>query len=355
MSNKTLQKFDVKAFREILLKWYAINKRDLPWRKTTDPYKIWVSEIMLQQTKVDTVIPYYEHFMSRFPTIYELADADLQVVLKAWEGLGYYSRAENLHDAVREVVATYDGEVPAEREALGDLRGIGPYTQGAILSIAFNKPEPAVDGNVMRVLSRVLMVEENISKDRVRRKFEEYIRELICEDDPASFNQSIMELGALICTPRAPQCILCPVMDHCRAFAHGMEEALPIRNKSKQPKTITYIALLIKNNRDEYLIEQRPEQGLLAHMWQFPMVPTEKVEVGEIENWFQENYGLVISLNNKKGEIKHVFSHLIWDIDVYTASTNQLSSDKASITLVSKENFSSYPFPVSHLNMMKYL
>lgn len=355
MSKNIFRKFDVKAFREILLKWYLINKRDLPWRRTSDPYKIWVSEIMLQQTKVDTVIPYFEHFMSKFPTIYELANADLQVVLKAWEGLGYYSRAENLHDAVREVVATYDGQIPEEPKALGNLRGIGPYTQGAILSIAFNKPEPAVDGNVMRVLSRLLMVEENISQERVRKKFEMYIRELICEDDPASFNQAIMELGALICTPRKPQCILCPVMDHCRAFAHGMERALPIRNKSKKQKTIPYVALLIKNNRDEYLIEQRPEQGLLAHMWQFPMVSTEEVEIDHIEKWFHENYGILISLIKKKGEIKHVFSHLIWEIDVYTANIEQFNSDHSSNVLVSKEDFSSYPLPVSHLNMMKYL
>lgn len=190
MNEKTLQFFNTSGFQQDLVDWYLVNKRDLPWRLDQHPYKIWVSEIMLQQTKVDTVIPYFYRFMEKFPTVYQLADADPQDVLKAWEGLGYYSRARNLQNAVREVVDTYGGEIPANPEELGSLKGVGPYTKGAILSIAYNQPEPAVDGNVMRVISRILKIEDDVAQQRTKKLVESYVRELIPEDDPASFNQA---------------------------------------------------------------------------------------------------------------------------------------------------------------------
>src|SRR5690625_1011830 len=174
MSNETLQNIDISRFQQDLLTWYDHNKRILPWRKDKDPYKVWVSEVMLQQTRVDTVIPYFDRFMKNYPTIYHLAEAEEQEVLKMWEGLGYYSRARNLHEAVREVVASYDGVVPRDAKKLGRLKGIGPYTQGAIMSIAFNEPEPAVDGNVMRVLSRVLFVTDDITEYQTRKRFETF-------------------------------------------------------------------------------------------------------------------------------------------------------------------------------------
>src|SRR5690625_1104278 len=191
---KLLHHFNKNKFSENLLQWYKDNKRDLPWRKTKDPYKIWVSEIMLQQTKVDTVIPYFENFMTNFPTIYDLAAANEQEVLKMWEGLGYYSRARNLYTAAQEVVTKYNGNIPKDRELIGKLKGIGPYTRGAILSIAFNQPEPAVDGNVMRVLSRVLQIKDNINEQKVKKKFENIAKEIISKEDPSSFNQGLMEI-----------------------------------------------------------------------------------------------------------------------------------------------------------------
>src|SRR5690625_1040870 len=218
---------------------------------------------MLNQTRFDTVIPYFIRFINKYPTIYDLASADSQDVLKQWEGLGYYSRVRNLHHAAKEVVATYNGHVPNEPKELGSLKGIGPYTRGAILSIAFNQPEPAVDGNVMRVLSRVLQIDDNTSEQRVRKKFEQYVREMISKEDPSSFNQGIMELGALVCTPKAPQCLFCPIQQYCRAYENGVVDQLPIRAKPKKQKNLQYIVLLIQNNKKEYVIEQRTHTVLL--------------------------------------------------------------------------------------------
>lgn len=236
MINKSLQNIDITRFQRNLINWYKINQRDLPWRMNRDPYRVWVSEIMLQQTKVDTVIPYFYRFMEKFPTLEDLAAADEQEVLKAWEGLGYYSRARNLQNAVREVVAEYGGEVPTNPKDLGALKGVGPYTKGAILSIAFNQAEPAVDGNVMRVFSRVLRIEEDITLQRTKKLFEAYVKEMIDKDDPSSFNQAVMELGALICTPKSPACLFCPVQEQCSAFAEGVQEELPIKKKAKKAK-----------------------------------------------------------------------------------------------------------------------
>lgn len=355
MCRKTLQNFDIQLFQENLLHWYEENKRDLPWRKDQDPYKIWVSEVMLQQTRVDTVIPYFNRFITDYPTVHDLAVADEQEVLKAWEGLGYYSRARNLQHAVREVVASYDGIVPETPKELGSLKGIGPYTRGAILSIAFDQPEPAVDGNVMRVLSRILKIEDNISEHKVRRQFEELVREVIPERDPASFNQGMMELGALICIPKAPKCLECPIQKQCRAHAAGVEKQLPIKAKAKKQTVIHYVALLIKNDQGEYIIEQRPSKGLLANLWQFPMIPMNETADKDIEKWMEENYGLTITLGEKRGKLKHVFTHLIWNIDIYIAETRQEKAKENDWQFIKKRELRAFPFPVSHLNMMKFL
>lgn len=349
-----LKNIDISKFQRDLLQWYRKNKRDLPWRQTKDPYKIWVSEIMLQQTRVDTVIPYYKYFMEKFPTIHDLANADSQTILKAWEGLGYYSRARNLHHAVREVVSTYNGKVPSDPKKLESLKGIGPYTKGAILSIAFDQPEPAVDGNVMRVFSRILKIEENISEYRVRKKFQEYARKLISTNDPSSFNQGVMELGALICTPKDPMCMLCPVQEHCLAHAEGIEEQLPIKSKAKKQQSIPYVVLILKDSQGEYAIEQRPKEGLLANLWQFPMIPIGEIGMDHIESWFHGEYGVKISVKKKKGHLRHVFTHLIWELSIYSAEILAQDHDNR-LQFVPKNSLEKYPFPVSHLNIMKLL
>ncbi|GAB3042493.1 A/G-specific adenine glycosylase [Virgibacillus ainsalahensis] len=355
MTNKPLQSFNTLEFQQDLLNWYDENKRKLPWRETSDPYKVWVSEIMLQQTKVDTVIPYFHRFMEKFPDVYKLAEADPQDVLKAWEGLGYYSRARNLQNAVREVVDTYGGEVPSNPKELGSLKGVGPYTKGAILSIAYNQPEPAVDGNVMRVFSRVLKIEEDIAQQRTKKLFESYLREIIPEEDPSSFNQAIMDLGASICTPKSPACLFCPVQNHCSAFAVGMEEKLPVKKKAKKQKTITYVALLIKNNKNQCVIEKRADKGLLANLWQFPMVPIKEVGWDHVGNWVYDEYGLDIKIKQRKGDLKHVFSHIIWELEIYEAETMQFDTQDERLSFVDMDELQIYPFPVSHQKMMKYL
>ncbi len=351
--DKTLHKFDIFSFQTKLISWYLENRRELPWRKTKDPYKIWVSEIMLQQTKVDTVIPYYEKFMNHYPTIFDLAMTEEQEVLKDWEGLGYYSRARNLLSAAREVVADYNGEVPKKPKELGELKGIGPYTRGAILSIAFNKPEPAVDGNVMRVLSRVLLIKNNISEHKVKKNFEEIVRELISQKDPSSFNQGLMELGALICTPTSPKCFDCPVQQECRAFDEGIQDKLPVKMKKKKQRVVSYDVLLLTDEKRKVAIEQRPSDGLLANMWQFPMIPSEG---STIETVVLQKYGVKIKLNQRKvGEVKHVFSHKIWNLTIYQASLIEKEEESSLLHFVSEEELDNFPFSVSHQKVKEIL
>ncbi|WP_077324570.1 A/G-specific adenine glycosylase [Virgibacillus siamensis] len=355
MNDKAFHNIDIPSFQHDLIDWYQSNKRDLPWRKDQDPYKVWVSEIMLQQTKVDTVIPYFKRFIEKYPTLFDLANADQQDVLKMWEGLGYYSRARNLQNAVREVASEYEGVVPANEKELGSLKGVGPYTKGAILSIAFNQPVPAVDGNVMRVLSRVLKIEDDIAQPKVKKEFETYVHELISNEDPSSFNQGIMELGALVCTPKSPMCMLCPVQEHCKAFAEGIEEDLPVKSKAKKQKKIPYVVLLIRNKHNQYVIEKRPDEGLLANLYQFPMVPAAEIGMDHMENWIQMEYGLKIKLTEKKGKLKHVFSHIIWQLEIMEADTDAEEVNDGRIRFVSHDELRDFPFPVSHQKMMKYV
>ncbi|MFC0330878.1 A/G-specific adenine glycosylase [Paenibacillus sepulcri] len=262
-------------FSRELLGWYRENKRVLPWRINRDPYRIWVSEVMLQQTRVDTVIPYYERFMEKFPTAAALAQAPEEEVLKCWEGLGYYSRARNLQAGASEVLTRHGGIVPDNKDAVSSLRGVGPYTAGAIMSIAFNRPEPAVDGNVMRVLSRYFCLEDNIAKPSTRIKIEKLAKSLIPEGAAGDFNQALMELGALVCTPKSPGCLTCPVMAHCEGRMAGKEHTLPIKTKAKPPRPEMRLAALVVGSGEhagKILVRQRQGSGLLARMWELPHV-----------------------------------------------------------------------------------
>ncbi|MCG7345759.1 A/G-specific adenine glycosylase [Sporosarcina sp. ACRSL] len=317
-----MQLFDQKlenAFRKALITWYLEEKRDLPWRKTSNPYHIWVSEVMLQQTRVETVIPYYERFIEKFPTLADLAGAKEEDVLKLWEGLGYYSRARNLQAGVKEVVTEYESRIPANRKDISKLKGVGPYTAGAVLSIAFGVPEHAVDGNVMRVLSRILLIEEDIAIPRTRKIFEEVVMKLIDKEDPSSFNQGLMELGATICTPR-PRCLLCPVRDFCTAFHEGRQEELPVKSKKMKMKTVPLLSIAIRNTEGKWLLAQRPSKGLLANMWEFPNVENDG---GDIQEIVKANVGITIGSLTSLIDFKHVFSHLTWDITGYMAVTDQ--------------------------------
>lgn len=323
-----------KVFSETLVAWYRRSNRDLPWRKTKDPYHIWVSEIMLQQTRVEAVIPYFNRFIGQFPTIEALAQAPEEHVLKAWEGLGYYSRARNLQSAAREVQEQYGGTVPSEKESVSSLKGVGPYTAGAIMSIAFNKPEPAVDGNVMRVLSRYFLLEDDIAKSSTRVKIEKLAKELIPEGAAGDFNQALMELGATVCTPKSPQCLPCPVMECCAARLEGRVDELPVKTKAKPPRPELRAVALVEGdgaNAGRILIRQRPAEGLLARMWELPHVQLPHgpaaPEEAETAGCAADMAALAAELASADGvsvlpverlmHAEHTFSHIRWNLAVY--------------------------------------
>lgn len=274
---------------------------------------------MLQQTRVDTVIPYYKRFVEKFPTLQDLAIADEEILLKQWEGLGYYSRARNLQAGVKEVAEKYGGKVPMSRKVISSLKGVGPYTAGAVLSIAYGIPEHAVDGNVMRVLSRILLIDEDIAKPKTRKIFEEAVTELISHEDPSAFNQGLMELGALICTPTSPKCLLCPVREHCAAFHEGRQNELPVKTKAKANKKINYAMIAIQST-EGLLMEKRPSTGLLANMWQFPLLEVEEsIESSEVEEHLSEQFEGKVVNAEKITSFKHIFSHLTWNVDGFIA------------------------------------
>nr|WP_223703472.1 A/G-specific adenine glycosylase [Sutcliffiella deserti] len=351
-----LQDFHIDSFSDDLINWFIQEQRDLPWRQDQDPYKVWVSEIMLQQTKVDTVIPYFNSFIEQFPNIESLAYAKEDKVLKAWEGLGYYSRARNLQSAVREVHERYGGIVPNNAQEISTLKGVGPYTTGAILSIAYGVPEPAVDGNVMRVLSRVLLIREDIAKAKTRKIFETVIRDLISKDNPSFFNQGLMELGAIVCTPTSPSCMLCPVQEHCRAFHEGVQRELPIKSKKKASKQVALVAGILMDEEENILIRRRPSEGLLANLWEFPNFP-KLDELGtakqQLQTFMKTEYELEVELGDFLCDIRHVFSHLVWDINVYVGRFQKQSFQRSDLMLVPKESLKEYAFPVSHQNIWK--
>lgn len=350
MNNTYFDTEKKEAFRQALIAWYLEHKRILPWREDTDPYRIWVSEIMLQQTRVDTVIPYFERFMTRFKTMKDFAYADENAILKIWEGLGYYSRVRNLQTAMRQVIEEHNGIVPNTKKAILGLKGVGPYTAGAILSIAYQKAEPAIDGNVMRVMSRVCEIDADIMKPSTRKIFETVLYDLIDPIDPASFNQGLMEIGALVCTPKKPMCLLCPLQSFCLAHQNGRELDYPVKIKKVKTKKIQLLSI-IALDKQRILVEQRQESGLLANLFQFPTV-----EVGANDNRemiklaFLKKYGFEVELKDALPHVKHIFSHLVWEVDVMTAKvTDFIPQEK--VKFVSLEEMSELAFPVPYQKM----
>lgn len=317
-------------FSERLLDWYRAHKRDLPWRRSRNPYHIWISEVMLQQTRVETVIPYFHRFVERFPTVEALADAPEEDVLKAWEGLGYYSRARNLHAAVREVKEQYGGQVPDTKEDFSSLKGVGPYTAGAVLSIAYNKPEPAVDGNVMRVLSRYFLLRDDVAKPATRVRLERLAKELIPQGAAGDFNQALMELGATVCTPKSPRCPACPVKEHCAGMLEGVADELPVKTKAKPPRPETRAVALIEGTgalAGKVLVRRRPSEGLLAGLWELPhvLVPdveaaadgTGAAEAARLRERLADEFGLLVEPLGRMMDAEHTFSHIHWQLRVY--------------------------------------
>lgn len=361
----------IETFQETFLTWYHKEKRNLPWRATNDPYAIWISEIMLQQTRVETVIGYFYRFMEQFPTIQDLAEAEEQKLLKVWEGLGYYSRARNLKAAAQQIVVEFDGKMPNSIEEIRSLKGIGPYTAGAIGSIAFGLPEPAIDGNVMRVVSRLFCIEADIAKASSRRPFDEAMRTIISPDEPGEFNQALMDLGSRICTPTTPKCEECPISQYCLAYAENRQTDFPVKSKKAKPKDVYYIAGAIED-QGSFLLVQRPETGLLASMWHFPLVEVTKEQYEALQRTWAKEEQLQLDLIAEEdaleifpdlpvvwqkrhfGEITHIFSHLKWHVLLfYGRKRGELTLQDSQ--WAAKESFQNYVFPKPQQKLVEQL
>jgi A/G-specific adenine glycosylase len=309
---------------DLVLQWYAEHQRDLPWRRTHNPYLIWVSEIMLQQTQVDTVLPYYERFLSAFPTVPSLAGASLQEVLKVWENLGYYSRARHLHLATQEIMTRWGGRIPDSEKALSSLPGIGRYTAAAILSFAFGHRVATVDGNVRRVICRLFAIREPLDQAHTLRRIHELAEKLVPEGGSSSFNQGLMDLGATVCTPRNPSCTTCPLQTLCLARKQGLEERLPITKKRAPLKHKDVTAGLILDKRGRLLIVQRPASGLLGGLWKFPggaARPQESLEKALIRT-VREELGIGVEVQKAITTVKHAYTHFRITLHAYRCRVN---------------------------------
>lgn len=294
----------------------------MPWRGHPDPYAVWVSEIMLQQTQVDTVRPYFAHFLARFPTLADLAAADDNTLLKQWEGLGYYSRARNLRQAAQVMVAQHDGTLPQSVAALKALPGIGPYTAAAIASICYGVAEPVVDGNVARVFSRFWLLSDDFAKEAPRAALAERLRPLVvAADAPGDINQAMMELGALVCTPRAPACETCPLRHACRALAAGSQDAFPHKKPRKPIPERHAAGVILRDRRHRLLLVQRKATGLLGGLWELPggELPATHT-VTDVVRLVRLQTGLTPVTLAPAGALSHTFSHFRLRLTLYTAS-----------------------------------
>ena len=313
------------ALREPLMDWYAVHRRILPWREDASPYRTWVSEIMLQQTRVSAVIPYFERFMAELPDVRALAAVPEERLFKLWEGLGYYSRVRNLRRAARVVVDEYGGALPRTFGELRKLPGIGDYTAGAIASIHFGAPEPAVDGNLLRVASRVALCARDVTDAKVKRLFREHLAAAIDREDPGTWNQAMMDLGATVCLPNgAPLCARCPGRSLCAAYREGMTEALPVRAEKKKRRAEERTVFLLWRG-GKLAVRRRSGTGLLAGLTEFPNVPGNLDEAGAriaLAGW-----GLRVKSLAPCGTAKHVFTHVEWQMKGYAASVTGGGSD----------------------------
>jgi A/G-specific adenine glycosylase len=348
------------AFRGALLDWYDDAKREMPWRNTDDPYRIWVSEVMLQQTRVDQARPYYERFTEAFPTVEALAEADRDAVLRLWEGLGYYSRARYLHEAAQLVVNEYDGQVPDTWDEIRELPGIGPYTAAAVLSIAYEKPEAVLDGNVTRLLTRIFAVDEEATSSRTKRRLRAAANQLIDPDRPGAFNQAMMELGATLCTPRTPSCDRCPVQDVCAAYADGNPEAYPVTPESKSVPHHDIAVGLVFDADDRLLIQRRPDDGLLGGLWEFPGGKREEGEdlAAACRRELREELGIEVEIGELFYSLDHAYSHFKITLYAYQcrlADGTPTAREGQPIQWVTVDELDDYAFPRANRRLIEEL
>ena len=315
-----------------LLRWFDREKRAMPWRGTKDPYRVWLSEVMLQQTRVETVTRYWGRFLERFPTVADLARAGEQEVLKAWEGLGYYRRARHLHQAAREVVERHHGVVPSDEEAFRALPGVGDYTAGAVLSIAFGRPLPAVDGNVIRVLCRIYNIEEDPTRPETAKRIRAIAASLVHRRRAGDWTQALMELGATVCLPREPRCLLCPVAAHCKGRAAGTAARLPARPKRKAPHRWEHACAVVRRG-GKLLFVRRPEEGLLGGLWELPSGDMSGEPLEEaVPRILAQTTGLSGTYDRELGRVYHAFTHARLTLRVCTVreARGRLSSARAA-------------------------
>ena len=320
-----------RALHSGLLTWYAREKRDLPWRRTRDPYAVWISEIMLQQTQVNTAVPFYERFMARFPDVRALAEASLDDVLRVWAGMGYYTRARNLRAAAHRIVEEGAGEFPATEETLRALPGIGRYTAGAILSIAYGKDAAVLDGNVMRVLTRLFAVGIDPRSTAGQKALWDLAERLLPTGKSADWNQALMELGAVVCVPDNPACLLCPVAAQCEARARGEIDRFPVRGKRRKVPVVQGLCAIVRRG-DKVLFVQRPEEGLLGGLWEFPTAELRgwKPRSGTAEDFVRDTLGLEGAVAATLGVVRHIFTHrdLRLHLFVYDAKGGRLRAGR---------------------------
>lgn len=328
MSDTKLDAALCERIQRAMVSWYRRGHRDLPWRRTNDPYRIWISEIMCQQTQVDTVVPRYERFVERFPNVRALATASEEAVCEEWAGLGYYSRARNLHRAAGWVVRENEGEMPASADALRKLPGIGRYTAGAIASIAYGEPAPIVDGNVARVLSRVFLVDHAPNSSSGQRALWSLAEQLVPPSDPGAFNQSVMELGALVCTPKRVSCLLCPLQSDCEARRQGVVDRFPVP-KVRPPRRLLPVAMAWLETEDGSVwLEQRPLEGLWAGLWELPSADSPAELATKLGG---------VSLSEPLAQVEHTLSHRDVVATIHTGSAPEAPP----------ERFRLYPDPLS--------
>jgi A/G-specific adenine glycosylase len=335
-----------------LIEWYLNNSRDLPWRKQPEPYNVWISEIILQQTQMNRGVEYYKRFVEKYPDVFSLSSADEQDVLRLWQGLGYYSRARNLHQAAKEIVEKYLGKFPDDPLELKKIRGIGDYTASAIASIAFNRKTVVADGNVIRVISRLYLINEPVDKSSVVRKIKSLAFDLMGKHQPSLFNQALMELGSLICKPQNPLCTQCPLRNNCKAFHADVQIRLPVKSK-KIKRSVRYLHYLyIIDSENRFYLKQRMENDIWKHLWEFPLVETEHDNIlsfEEILNHLPLQFNSLTSFSFMKRKI-HKLTHIDVYAFLYKVEMKVLLNEKDGYILVTEAQLRGFPVH----NLMKW-
>lgn len=336
-------------FTKDLLNWYSKNKRDLPWRNTVDPYKIWLSEIILQQTRIEQGLPYYQAFTKNFPTITDLALASEDDVLKLWQGLGYYSRARNLHYTAKYIYNDLNGSFPNTFTEIQKLKGIGPYTAAAIASFAFKEPKAVVDGNVFRVLARVFGIYDDIATSKTRNIFQELADQLISRKNPDLFNHAIMDFGATVCQPANPKCDSCIFNDHCFAYLQNEVSSLPVKIKKINVKN-RYLNYLILSHDNKIVIEQRDSKDIWQKLYQLPVLETNDSNEENLFNTLEKMYPDNTIKKITQHTIKHKLSHQLLHINFYEVSVNGFKNQQQTASI---ENLHLYAYPIVIWNFLK--